>query len=170
MTSCFCQFPELGNKIELCYRSIINPAFIYNMDPTICVKKYTLLLICDDEPDLLELYAAMLSDDYKIVKASSGEECIRKYIEMKEKMGDITVILLDFRIGEATGDKVARDIKEINGAKIILISAYEIDHDMIQRLKDERVIVEFVSKPITLDTLKRIIAKTILIDDHSGKN
>jgi two-component system, sporulation sensor kinase E len=124
-------------------------------------KKVHTLLICDDEPDLLELYAAMLSEDYKIVKASSGEECIRKYIEMKEKMGDITVILLDFRIGEVTGDKVARDIKEINGAKIILISAYEIDHDLIQRLKDERVIVEFVSKPITLDTLKRIIAKTI---------
>jgi two-component system, sporulation sensor kinase E len=124
-------------------------------------KKVHTLLICDDEPDLLELYAAMLSDDYKIVKASSGEECIRKYIEMKEKMGDITVILLDFRIGEVTGDKVARDIKEINGAKIILISAYEIGHDLIQRLKDERVIVEFVSKPITLDTLKRIIAKTI---------
>lgn len=124
-------------------------------------KKVHTLLICDDEPDLLELYAAMLSEDYKIVKASSGEECIRKYIEMKEKMGDITVILLDFRIGEVTGDKVARELKEINGAKIILISAYEIDHDLIQRLKNERVIVEFVSKPITLDTLKRIIAKTI---------
>lgn len=133
-------------------------------------KKVHTLLICDDEPDLLELYAAMLSDDYKIVKASTGEECIRKYIEMKEKMGDITVILLDFRLGEVTGDKVARDIKEINGAKIILISAYEIDHDLIQRLKDENVIVEFVSKPITLDTLKRIIEKTILIDDLSVKN
>ena len=124
-------------------------------------KKEHTLLICDDEPDLLELYGAMLSDDYKIMKASSGEECIRKYIETKEKMDDITLILLDFRIGELTGDKVARDIKKINGAKIILISAYEIDHDLIQRLKDERVIVEFVSKPITLDTLKRIIAKTI---------
>ena len=132
-------------------------------------KKEHTLLICDDEPDLLELYAAMLSDDYKIVKATSGEECVRKYIETKEKMDDITVILLDFRIGEVTGDKVARDIKEINGAKIILISAYEIDHDLIQRLKDERVIVEFVSKPISLDTLKRIIAKTILKDDLSGK-
>ena len=125
-------------------------------------KKVHTLLICDDEPDLLELYAAMLSDDYKIVKASSGEECIRKYSEMKEKKDEITVILLDFRIGEVTGDKVARDIKEINGAKIILISAYEIDHDLIQKLKNERVIIEFVSKPISLDTLKRIIAKTIL--------
>ena len=132
-------------------------------------KKEHTLLICDDEPDLLELYAAMLSDDYKIVKASSGEECIRKYIEMKEKMGDITVILLDFRIGEVTGDKIARDIKEINGTKIILISAYEIDYDLIQRLKNERVIVEFVSKPISFDTLKRIIAETISNDDLCGK-
>ena len=132
-------------------------------------KKEHTLLICDDEPDLLELYAAMLSDDYKIMKASSGEECIRKYMETKEKMGDITVILLDYRIGEVTGDKVARDIKEINGAKVILISAYEINDDLIQRLKDERVIVEFVSKPVSLDTLKRIIAKTIVKDDLFGK-
>jgi response regulator RpfG family c-di-GMP phosphodiesterase len=132
-------------------------------------KKEHTLLICDDEPDLLELYAAMLSDDYKIVKATTGEECIRKFIEKKEKMHDITVILLDFRIGEVTGDKVARDIKEINDAKIILISAYEINPDLIQRLKDERVIVEFVSKPISLDTLKRIISKTILKDDLPGK-
>ena len=84
-------------------------------------------------------------------------------------MDEITVILLDFRIGEVTGDKVARDIKEINGAKIILISAYEIDHDLIQRLKNERVIIEFVSKPISLDTLKRIIAKTISNDDLSSQ-
>jgi response regulator RpfG family c-di-GMP phosphodiesterase len=132
-------------------------------------KKEHTLLSCDDEPDLLELYAAMFSDDYKIMKASSGEECIRKYIETKEKMDNITVILLDFRIGEVTGDKVARDIKEINDAKIILISAYEINHDLIQRLKDERVIVEFVSKPVSLDTLKRIIAKTIVKDDLPGK-
>ena len=127
-------------------------------------KKEHTLLICDDEPDLLELYAAMLSEDYKIIKASSGDECIRKYTEMKEKMEDITVILLDFRIGEMTGDIVARNIKEINGAKVILISAYEIESDLIQRLKDERVIIEFVPKPITLDTLKRIIAKTISED------
>jgi two-component system, sporulation sensor kinase E len=132
-------------------------------------KKEHTLLICDDEPDLLELYAAMFSDDYKIMKASSGEECIRKSIETKEKMDNITVILLDFRIGEVTGDKVARDIKEINDAKIILISAYEINHDLIQRLKDERVIVEFVSKPVSLDTLKRIIAKTIVKDDLFSK-
>jgi len=127
-------------------------------------KKEHTLIICDDEPDLLELYAAMLSEDYRIIKASSGDECIRKYIEMKAKMEDVTVILLDFRIGEMTGDIVARNIKEINGAKVILISAYEIESDLIQRLKDERVIIEFVPKPITLDTLKRIIAKTISED------
>ncbi len=132
-------------------------------------KKQHTLLICDDEPDLLELYAAMLSDDYKIIKTSSGEECIQKYNEMKGKLENITVILLDFRIGNVTGDMIARDIKEINGAKIILISAYEIDHDLIQKLKDEKVIVEFVPKPVSLDTLKRIIAKTIWNGDFQEK-
>jgi hypothetical protein len=36
-------------------------------------------------------------------------------------------------------------------------------------LKDERVIVEFVSKPVSLDTLKSIITKTIVKDDLPGK-
>ena len=53
--------------------------------------------------------------------------------------------------------------------KVILISAYEIDHDLIQKLKDEKVIVEFVPKPISLDTLKRIIAKTIRNDHYQEK-
>jgi hypothetical protein len=26
LTSCFCQLPESGNKVILCYRNIINPA------------------------------------------------------------------------------------------------------------------------------------------------
>ena len=128
-------------------------------------KKQNTLLICDDEPDLLELYGAMLSDDYKIMKASTGNECIDKYTEMKDK---ISVILLDFRIQEMTGDKVARDIKKINSAKIILISAYEIDHKLIQRLKDEKIIMEFVSKPISIQTLKRIVSKTISNEDLSA--
>jgi DNA-binding NtrC family response regulator len=85
---------------------------------------------------------------------------------MKYKLDNITVILLDFRIGNVTGDKIARNIKEIKGAKIILISANEIDHDLIQKLKDEKVIMEFVPKPISLDTLKKIIAKTIRNDDY----
>ncbi len=128
-------------------------------------KKQHTLLICDDEPDLLDLYAAMLSDDYKIMKATSGDECISKYTEMKDK---ISVILLDFRIGEMSGDKVGRDIKKISGAKIILISAYEIDDHLIQRLKDEKVIMEFLSKPISIQTLKRVVAKTISNQDLSG--
>ncbi len=127
-------------------------------------EKQNTLLICDDEPDLLDLYAAMLSDDYKILKASSGDECISKYTDMKDK---ISVILLDFRIREMTGDKVARNIKKINGAKIILISAYEIDHGLVQRLKDEKIIMEFVSKPISIQTLKRIVSKTISNEDLS---
>jgi CheY-like chemotaxis protein len=124
-------------------------------------KRYHTILICDDEPELLDLYGAMLSEEYKIVKACSGKDCIERYTEIKDKDKEPCIILIDFRLGDTTGDKVANEIKKINNAKVILISAYEIDYDLIKRLKAEGTIVEFLLKPFTLITLKDTLARII---------
>ena len=50
-------------------------------------KKEHTLLICDDEPDLLELYAAMLSDDYKIMKAIFRRGMYQKVYRDERKNG-----------------------------------------------------------------------------------
>ncbi len=41
-------------------------------------------MICDDEIDILEMFQAALSEDYEILTADSGEDCIGKYFEERK--------------------------------------------------------------------------------------
>ena len=59
--------------------------------------------------------------------AKSGEECIKKYLNAKHSRKKIDLILLDYRLGDTTGDYMAHKIKELNDVKIILITAYEVN-------------------------------------------
>ena len=45
------------------------------------------------------------------------------------------------------GDSVARKIKEYNGTKIILISAYDLDDVMVKDLEENK----YVEKPISIN-------------------
>jgi CheY-like chemotaxis protein len=59
------------------------------------------------------------------------------------------------------GDSVARKIKEHNGVKIILISAYELDNELVQELQENKYIATFIEKPIRLYNLIELVADTI---------
>lgn len=64
-------------------------------------------------------------------------------------------------MGSMLGDSVARKIKEYNGTKIILISAYELDADLIKELEDSNYIRKYVKKPIRLDQLVELVADMV---------
>jgi DNA-binding response OmpR family regulator len=51
----------------------------------------------------------------------------------------IDLILIDYRLGDMVGDSVARKLREHNGTKIILISAYELDADLIKELENSKI-------------------------------
>jgi CheY-like chemotaxis protein len=52
---------------------------------------------------------------------------------------------LDYKLSDMSGDDVARRIKQVNGIKIILISAYELDEQMTEKLKqDEFIVIAFL--------------------------
>ena len=54
---------------------------------------------------------------------------------MKRTEGNrIHLMLLDYRLGGMFGDSVARKIREHNGAKIILLSAYELGRELVKDL------------------------------------
>ena len=118
-------------------------------------------MICDDEQDLCQVFGLALESKYNVILANSGENCIEKFIEEKNHGNKIHLILLDYRLGDMFGDSVARTIKEYNGTKIILISAYDLDSEIIRELTENRYIIKFVEKPIQIANLIEIVTNTI---------
>ena len=119
------------------------------------------VMVCDDEQDLRLLFGLTLKLNYNVIQVESGKNCIEKYVEEKNRGNKIHLILLDYRLGDMLGDTVARKIKEYNGVKIILISAYDLDQALIKELEESKYIVEFVEKPIEPANLIEIVARTI---------
>ena len=119
------------------------------------------VMICDDERDLLELFGKALQTKYNVILVSSGEDCIEKFIDEKSRGNTIHLILLDYRLGSMYGDTVARKIKEYNGTKIILISAYDLDDELVKDLEENKYIAKYIEKPIHLTNLIELVADII---------
>ena len=119
------------------------------------------VMICDDERDLLELFGLALNIKYNVILVDSGEDCVDKYIDEKNQGNKIHLLLLDYRLGGMFGDSVARKIKEYNGTKIILISAYDLEDELVKDLEENNYIAKFVEKPIPINSLIELVADTI---------
>ena len=91
----------------------------------------TTVMICD-EVDMLGLFKAALAPAYDVLAVGSGKDCIEKFVEEKHKGRKIDVLVLDYRLGDMLGDIVACKIKELNGVKTILMSAYDLDEEMVK--------------------------------------
>ncbi|MFZ0555122.1 MAG: hypothetical protein WBL67_12560 [Nitrososphaeraceae archaeon] len=59
------------------------------------------------------------------------------------------------------GDSVAHKIKEHNGAKIILITAYDLDDVLLKDLEENNCITKCIEKPIHLYSLIELAAELI---------
>jgi DNA-binding response OmpR family regulator len=119
------------------------------------------VLICDDEEDLLAMYAAALKKQYNVLVASSGRECIQKYMEHILRGKKIAVVLLDYRLGDGTGDVIACKLRDLDGAKTILISAYELESKKVSELKANNCIVDTITKPVSLRALIEKVQHTL---------
>ena len=120
-------------------------------------------MICENEPDLLLTYTAMLSSEYSVITTSSGMQCLETYVQKKNDGQTIDIILLDYKLGDMNGDLVAKAIIALNGTtRIILISAYEIDPETIKELFRNKIIVGFLSKPFSPTLLKEGIKRSII--------
>jgi CheY-like chemotaxis protein len=123
-------------------------------------RKKKIMMICDDEPDMRLLYGLMFESRYDVIMVNSGEDCIEKYLEEKNRGNKVHLILLDYRLGNMFGDSVARTIKQYNGTKIILISAYDLDKALVKELEENEYIVKYVEKPIQIPDLMKLVADT----------
>ena len=128
------------------------------------------VMICDDEQDILTTYKMALQPTYDVVTTSSGTECLAKYSEEKSKGHTIDALVLDYRLGDTSGDKVALTIKKMNGTKIILITAYELDRQMLDGLIRTNCIVKSLKKPLSPKRLREEITSVLLRSDKQETN
>jgi CheY-like chemotaxis protein len=148
---------ELRNHSSvLAYSSDVSAARSNSQD----LSKKT-VMICEDDPDLLRVFRLILRSKYNVVGTKSGKECLERYSELKEDGKKIDVLLLDYRLPDTTGDEIAMKLKSLNGTKTILISAFEIDPQVINDLKTKGYITMFVKKPISLDSLLHSLKVTL---------
>jgi DNA-binding response OmpR family regulator len=112
-----------------------------------------MVLVCDDEADLLTIYAAALKKHYNVLTASSGKACIEKYMEHTLRGKKINVVLLDYRLGDSTGDDIACKIRDLGETKTILISAYDLEKEKVDELKASNCIVDIIIKPVSVKGL-----------------
>ena len=119
------------------------------------------ILVCDDETDLLLMFRIYLESQYKVITVDSGESCIETILDHKNKNEEIDLLLLDYKLGDISGDIVARKVKEIDDIKILLITAFELDNQIVSELKQEGLIKDVVKKPVQLEQLSQKIKETI---------
>jgi CheY-like chemotaxis protein len=149
-----------GEEQEVVILSYSIEQNIRDGEKTIDKSKRT-VMVCDDEKDILFAFSIELQTKYNVLTAESGEQCIKKYLDAKRSGRKIDLILLDYRLGDTTGGYVAHKIKELNDVKIIIITAYEINHDIIRELEDNELVVDIVQKPIAIDSLMAKVAQGI---------
>jgi CheY-like chemotaxis protein len=128
--------------------------------PSSVIEKKT-VMICDDDLDLRQLFSQALKSRYHIILVGSGEDCINRFIQEKYRGNKIHLLLLDYKLGDMHGDLVARKIKELNGTKIILISAYDLDGELVKDLEENNYIAKYLEKPIHLTNLIETVIRTV---------
>jgi CheY-like chemotaxis protein len=116
------------------------------------------ILVCDDESDLLLMFQIHLESQYNVLTVVSGRECIDKINELKKKNEKIDLVLLDYKLGDISGESVARKIREIEeNIKILMITAFELEDHVVKNMIKNRYINDIINKPIQLEDLSKKI-------------
>jgi DNA-binding response OmpR family regulator len=116
------------------------------------------ILVCDDESDLLLMFQIHLESQYNVLTVVSGKECIDKVNELKKKNEMIDLVLLDYKLGDISGENVARKIRETEkNIKILMITAFELDDHIVKNMIQNKYINDIINKPIQLEELSKKI-------------
>jgi len=122
-------------------------------------KTYTVLIVEDEDINYmyLETFLRDMKYDFNILHAIDGLEGLN----MVKTEKSIDLILMDLRMPEMDGFTATRLIKQINpNIPIVVQTAYISSED--RQKSNEAGCDDFISKPISNDTLRLVIEKFIL--------
>lgn len=114
------------------------------------------IVAVDDEDGDLAVIDAILSDEYEVVCASSGEEAIRGL-----ERHPTAVVLCDQRMPTLTGDEVLTRVRVLYPDTVrVLVTGYA-EMDAIVRALNEGQIFAYLQKPFDASTLRATVARAI---------
>lgn len=112
------------------------------------------ILIVDDDRSFAEMIRTFLEDDYEVITARSGEECLEK---IEEEEPDL--VLLDLMMPGMDGWDVQSRIEATHpDVKIALISALDKNPDLSQKNIEDFILKK---RPFTKRYLLRRIRRII---------
>lgn len=110
------------------------------------------ILIVEDEADLITYYSYVLSDDYKIITASSGN-CALKHIKDLE---DVHLAIIDYKLPDISGIEILKRIKNTRPSiPVIIVTAYGDEEVALKSFRYGAK--DYIKKPFSLNELMKKI-------------
>lgn len=109
------------------------------------------ILIVDDDAEFRQELCDFL-DDYQVIEAPSGNECLK----ILKRANEINLVILDVRMPGLSGTEVLEEIKKIDpDLGIIILTGYSSKDVAIEALKGHAD--DYVEKPVDPQRLKETI-------------
>ncbi|MFA1611052.1 response regulator transcription factor [Halobellus rubicundus] len=111
-----------------------------------------LVLVVEDEPDLADLYATWLRDEYRVRVAYGGREALEQLDD------EVDIALLDRRMPDLSGDEALEAIRERGvDCRVAMVTAVEPDFDILEMGFDD-----YLVKPVSREALKETVENLLL--------
>ncbi len=107
------------------------------------------VLLVDDEPQMLVALEDLLSDQFSVLKADSGERALA----LLERERDVAAIVTDQRMPRMNGDELLAKLTPTHDASRILLTGYA-DLGAVTRAVNEGRIFAYITKPWNGDDLR----------------
>lgn len=117
------------------------------------------VLVVDDEDALLETYEAMLSIDYEVETAATGDDALTKMHP------ETDVVLLDRRMPDQSGEAILSEIRDRGvDCQVVFCSAVVPDGGIVPLEIDG-----YLQKPVSPDDLSETIEQQAQIKTHGDE-
>ena len=120
--------------------------------------KRELILLVDDETEIAELAAAMLTDeDYRVILARDGFEALKIYQQIGKQ---IALVILDFFLPVMDGDAVFDELRLLNPEVVVVLSSGFAEQSKLGNML-ALGLKGFIPKPYTSEKLLAQVRSTI---------
>ena len=121
--------------------------------------KHSVMLVEDDEGILATEKKELENHGFRVISYSDPQAALR-YI--KRGGNSIRLVIINARMVEMTGFKLARDIKYLRPTlKVILISTFEIKQGELEKVMPHTLIDGFLCKPFPISRLMEVIDQIV---------